>query len=132
MAAVVNVDPANPRQEALEEAAAHLKLGRLAGIPTETFYGIAADALNEAAVEKVFSLKRRAKNLPLPIIADSLAMLETVAEVNQALCKGCGTCAATCPSECITLFGFSHKQIYTQVDEALKELEAEMAEAAGA
>ncbi len=55
-----------------------------------------------------------------------------VCEVNQALCKGCGTCAATCPSECITLFGFSHKQIYTQVDEALAELEAEMEEAAGA
>jgi heterodisulfide reductase subunit A len=54
-----------------------------------------------------------------------------VCEVNQALCKGCGTCAANCPSECITLFGFSHKQIYTQVDEALKELE-EMEEAAGA
>jgi heterodisulfide reductase subunit A len=57
---------------------------------------------------------------------------EAVAEVNQALCKGCGTCAATCPSECITLFGFTHKQIYTQVDEALKELDSEMAEAAGA
>jgi heterodisulfide reductase subunit A len=54
-----------------------------------------------------------------------------VCEVNQALCKGCGTCAATCPSECITLFGFSHKQIYTQVDEALEELEAAMEEAAG-
>jgi heterodisulfide reductase subunit A len=56
---------------------------------------------------------------------------EDVCEVNQALCKGCGTCAANCPSECITLFGFSHKQIYTQVDEALKELE-DMEEAAGA
>ncbi|MDD2904501.1 MAG: FAD-dependent oxidoreductase, partial [Syntrophales bacterium] len=55
---------------------------------------------------------------------------EDVCEVNQALCKGCGTCAANCPSECITLFGFSHKQIYTQVDEALAELEA-MEEAAG-
>jgi len=55
---------------------------------------------------------------------------EDVCEVNQALCKGCGTCAATCPSECITLFGFSHKQIYTQVDEALAELES-MEEAAG-
>jgi len=56
---------------------------------------------------------------------------EDVCEVNQALCKGCGTCAATCPSECITLFGFSHKQIYTQVDEALEELESAMEEAAG-
>jgi len=57
---------------------------------------------------------------------------EDVCQVNQALCKGCGTCAANCPSECITLFGFSHKQLYTQVDEALKELEEEMEEAAGA
>jgi heterodisulfide reductase subunit A2 len=56
---------------------------------------------------------------------------EDVCEVNQALCKGCGTCAANCPSECITLFGFSHKQIYAQVDEALKDLEAELGEAAG-
>jgi len=57
---------------------------------------------------------------------------DDVCEVNQALCKGCGTCAANCPSECITLFGFSHKQIYAQVDEALKDLDAELGEAAGA
>jgi heterodisulfide reductase subunit A len=66
-----------------------------------------------------------------PFGAISYKENEGVCEVNQALCKGCGTCAATCPSECITLFGFSHKQIYTQVDEALAELE-EMEEAAGA
>jgi len=67
-----------------------------------------------------------------PFGAISYVEDEDVCEVNQALCKGCGTCAANCPSECITLFGFSHKQIYTQVDEALKELEEEMEEAAGA
>jgi heterodisulfide reductase subunit A len=67
-----------------------------------------------------------------PFGAISFKEDEKLAEVNQALCKGCGTCAANCPSECITLFGFSHKQLYTQVDEALAELEAEMAEAAGA
>ena len=55
-----------------------------------------------------------------------------LAEVNQALCKGCGTCAANCPSECITLFGFSHHQLYTQIDEALAELDADLEEAAGA
>jgi len=65
-----------------------------------------------------------------PFGAISYKEREDVCEVNQALCKGCGTCAANCPSECITLFGFSHKQIYTQVDEALAELEA-MEEAAG-
>jgi heterodisulfide reductase subunit A len=65
-----------------------------------------------------------------PFGAISYLENQGVCEVNQALCKGCGTCAATCPSECITLFGFSHKQIYTQVDRALEELE-EMEEAAG-
>jgi heterodisulfide reductase subunit A len=67
-----------------------------------------------------------------PFGAISFKEDEKLAEVNQALCKGCGTCAANCPSECITLFGFSHKQLYTQVDEALAELETEMEEAAGA
>jgi heterodisulfide reductase subunit A len=67
-----------------------------------------------------------------PFGAISYNEREDVCEVNQALCKGCGTCAANCPSECITLFGFSHKQIYTQVDEALAELEEALEEAAGA
>jgi heterodisulfide reductase subunit A len=44
---------------------------------------------------------------------------ESRCEVNQALCKGCGTCAATCPSEAISLLGFTHLQLYTQIDEAL-------------
>jgi len=44
---------------------------------------------------------------------------EARCEVNQALCKGCGTCAATCPSEAISLLGFTHLQLYTQIDEAL-------------
>ena len=65
-----------------------------------------------------------------PFGAISFNEAEDVCEVNQALCKGCGTCAANCPSECITLLGFSHKQIYTQIDEALKEMRLLMDEAA--
>ncbi len=81
MAAVVQVDPLRPRREVLEEAAAHLRLGRVVAIPTETFYGLAADALSEAAVARVFTLKGRARHLPLPVIVASLAMLEKVAEI---------------------------------------------------
>lgn len=39
--------------------------------------------------------------------------------VREALCKGCGTCAAACPSEAATLLGFSHQQLYAQIDNAL-------------
>ena len=37
------------------------------------------------------------------------------AEVNPALCKGCGACAAACRSGCITLDGFDDVQIMAQI-----------------
>ena len=45
--------------------------------------------------------------------------VEVPAEVNAALCKGCGACAATCPSEAVVLMGFDNRQIYAQIKEAL-------------
>jgi heterodisulfide reductase subunit A len=42
-----------------------------------------------------------------------------VAEVNAALCKGCGACAAVCPSEAPTLMGFNNNQLYAQIKSAL-------------
>jgi heterodisulfide reductase subunit A len=42
-----------------------------------------------------------------------------VAEVNQALCKGCGACAAACPSEAPILMGFNNDQLYAQIKSAL-------------
>jgi heterodisulfide reductase subunit A len=41
------------------------------------------------------------------------------AEVNQAQCKGCGACAAACPSEAPMLMGFSNDQLYAQIKSAL-------------
>jgi heterodisulfide reductase subunit A len=40
----------------------------------------------------------------------------TVARVNEALCKGCGTCAAACPSGVATLAGFTDDQVLAEVD----------------
>jgi len=42
--------------------------------PTETAYGLGADFLNKKAVEKVYQIKGRAFNKPLPVIVSSLAM----------------------------------------------------------
>ncbi len=42
-----------------------LKQGEVVAIPTETVYGLAADATNEAAVKKIFSIKQRPLNHPL-------------------------------------------------------------------
>ena len=49
----------------IEQAALALKRGALLGLPTETVYGLAADAGNDAAVAKIFQAKGRPSNHPL-------------------------------------------------------------------
>lgn len=51
--------------------------------------------------------------------AISFHQTKQVASVNEALCKGCGACVAACPSEALVLNGFSHRQIYAQIEGAL-------------
>lgn len=54
-----------PTPEAVEEAGALLRAGGLVGLPTETVYGLAADAANGAALAAVFALKGRPRFNPL-------------------------------------------------------------------
>jgi len=40
---------------------------------------------------------------------------ELKAEVNEALCKGCGTCAASCRSGAPSLKGFTNQEVFAQI-----------------
>jgi len=51
--------------EAIDQAARALRDGELVGIPTETVYGLAADATSDAAVAKIFAAKGRPSDHPL-------------------------------------------------------------------
>ena len=64
----------------LSQAIASLKCGDVIVFPTETVYGLGADALNPAAVEKVFQLKGRNPDTPIPIIVADQAMLKDLVE----------------------------------------------------
>ena len=56
---------------AMQTAATLIKAGEVVGMPTETVYGLAANALNGAAVEKIFRAKGRPQDNPLIVhIAD--------------------------------------------------------------
>ena len=59
------------RDEALGRAAAALRAGRAVVIPTDTVYGVAADAFNAAGTARVFAAKRRPRSLPLPVLVRS-------------------------------------------------------------
>jgi len=55
----------HPSENAITSAAKALIRGALVGIPTETVYGLAADAENEAAVARIYSVKGRPQNHPV-------------------------------------------------------------------
>jgi len=62
----------------LHEAARLLKAGELVAIPTETVYGLAANALDEAAVLKVFEAKQRPAFDPLIVHVHGLEQVREV------------------------------------------------------
>src|SRR5690606_41080895 len=63
----------------LDQAAAILKRGGLVGIPTETVYGLAADAFNPQALAKVFAVKERPFFDPLILHIGNATWLDRVA-----------------------------------------------------
>ena len=54
------------------DAAAHLKAGDLVAFPTETVYGLGADASNSEAVARIYSVKGRPNNHPLIVHVASM------------------------------------------------------------
>jgi len=66
--------------EKLDEAAQALKNGQLVAFPTETVYGLGADALNPEAVLSIFAAKGRPGDNPLIVHIAQYEMLEELAE----------------------------------------------------
>jgi L-threonylcarbamoyladenylate synthase len=78
----------NKAAEDLSAAVQVLKGGGVIVFPTETLYGLGADALNDAAVEKVFQLKGRDPRNPIPVLVADQDMLHTlVAKVSTTAQK---------------------------------------------
>lgn len=69
---VIAVDADRPDPEAVERAAGILRRGGLVAIPTETVYGLGADALDESAVAKIFEAKDRPPTNPLIVHVESV------------------------------------------------------------
>ncbi len=64
-----------PSDDGIKTAAEIIKRGGLVGMPTETVYGLAADALNEEAVKKIFAAKGRPQDNPLIVHIANTEML---------------------------------------------------------
>jgi L-threonylcarbamoyladenylate synthase len=78
MTQLVVVESSAP-ETAARAAATVLRQGGLVAFPTETFYGLGADALAPDAVRRVLEVKGRPAGRPLLVLVDSPAMVELVA-----------------------------------------------------
>ncbi|MEZ0248921.1 MAG: L-threonylcarbamoyladenylate synthase [Thermoproteus sp.] len=80
MVKILKVDPLRPRLEDIAEAASVVKSGGLVAFPTETVYGLGADAFNGEATAKIFKAKGRPADNPLIVHVSSLDQALEVGE----------------------------------------------------
>ena len=84
---VLRVDPRDPEEVVLKKAAELLSAGGLVAFPTETFYGLGANALDPQAVGRVYASKGRPESKPLLVLVDSVRMVQSLVEgVPAAAC----------------------------------------------
>ncbi|HEX9749324.1 MAG TPA: Sua5/YciO/YrdC/YwlC family protein, partial [Methylomirabilota bacterium] len=76
---VVAVDPERPDQAVMRAAGALVEAGGLVAFPTESFYGLGADALDPTAIARVFEVKGRPDDKPLLVLVDGIDMVSELA-----------------------------------------------------
>jgi L-threonylcarbamoyladenylate synthase len=76
MTTIIKIDPDKPEAERIDEAVAILKSGGVIAFPTETFYGLGADARDEAAIDKIFGIKGRDFKNPILVVSGDRVHLD--------------------------------------------------------
>ena len=80
-------------QEDLKEALAILKKGGVILYPTDTIWGIGCDATNEAAVRRIYEIKRRSDSKALITLTDDPGLIERLADMPRVaydVIEACG------------------------------------------
>lgn len=80
---VIKIDLSNNYLDAIREAVSVLNSGGVIIYPTDTLYGLGANALDEKAVEKVFKIKKRPLSKPLPIAVKNIVWAKGLACISR-------------------------------------------------
>ncbi len=68
-AEILRVHPDEPEAKHIQYIVSCLKGGKVVGMPTDTFYGLAVDPVNLHAVERIYQIKGRLRHKPLSLLA---------------------------------------------------------------
>ena len=80
---LLKINPINPQERLIQRVAEHLKKGGIIAYPTDTFYGIGCDIMNKKAIERVYQIKQRQKNIPFSFICSNLKHISHYAKVSN-------------------------------------------------
>jgi len=78
-AEIVKINCDNPEASLVRYAADQIRAGEVLGMPTDTFYGLAADPFNLRAVDRVYEIKSRSRHKPLSLLIESVEQAEELA-----------------------------------------------------
>src|SRR4051812_47021385 len=67
---MVKINSNKPETSLVRYAADQIRSGEVLGMPTDTFYGLAADPFNLRAVDKVYDIKTRSRHKPLSLLIE--------------------------------------------------------------
>jgi len=88
---ILQVNPVDPEPEKIALAAAEIRGGGLVAFPTETVYGLGANALDETAVRRIFAAKARPSEDPLIVhigkIEDLAAVVDQIPDLVKVLAE---------------------------------------------
>lgn len=71
-AELLKINSSQPEPSLVSYAAARIRQGQVLGMPTDTFYGLAADPVNLRAVERIYEIKSRSRHKPLSLLVESV------------------------------------------------------------
>jgi L-threonylcarbamoyladenylate synthase len=84
-AEILRIHPDEPEPDRIQYVAKCIRSGKVVGLPTDTFYGLAVDPVNLRAVESIYEIKSRLKHKPLSLLVANLAQA-------YQLCREVGMC----------------------------------------
>ncbi len=80
---LININQRNPQQRLIMKVVDILKNGGVVVYPTDTYYGIGCDIMNQKAIEKIYQIKQRHKSKPFSFICSSLKNISLYAKVSN-------------------------------------------------
>src|SRR3989344_7605820 len=80
---IIRIDLNKDYSTAIAEAVAVLSSGGTIVYPTDTLYGLGANALDEEAVKKIYRIKNRSFSKPLPVIVKNMLWAKELAHIER-------------------------------------------------